>query len=75
MLSAEFVDKDTRTLKQYLKDILEVEMKGSYPMFSKKRKFIIIYWEKALKKGLVSLDDKMYEALEKMRLTEQRLRA
>lgn len=75
MLSAEVLDRDTRTLLQYLEDILEVERKGIYPEYSKKRKFIILYWEKAIKKGLVSPDDKMYEAVEKIRRAEQRIRA
>lgn len=67
MLSSEVVDRDTRTLKQYLDDILEVERKGLYSEYSKKRRFIIMYWEKALKKGLVTPEDKMYEAVEKIR--------
>jgi hypothetical protein len=75
MLSAEVLDRDTRILTQYLEDILEVERKGIYPEYSKKRKFIILYWEKAIKKGLVSPDDKMYEAVEKMRRAKQHLRA
>lgn len=71
MLSSEVLDRDTRTLKQYLDDILEVERKGIYPEYSKKRQFIILYWEKALKKGLVSPEDKMYQAVEKMRKAEE----
>ncbi|MFQ6134523.1 MAG: hypothetical protein ACE5KU_01745 [Nitrososphaerales archaeon] len=61
-------------MRQYLDDILEVERKGLYPEYSRKRRFIIMYWEKALKKGLVSPEDKMYEAVEKIRRAEERLK-
>jgi hypothetical protein len=66
MLSSEILDKDTRTLSQYLEDIRELEIKGLYPEYSKKRKFIILYWEKLLEKGLVKSDDKMYQIVEKI---------
>ncbi len=65
------VDKDTRTLREYLDNVLKVERKGIYPEYSKKRRFIIMYWEKALKSGFVNLEDKMHDAMEKIRKAEQ----
>jgi len=71
MIAVSVLDRDTRTLRQYLKDLMETERRGVYPEYSKKRRLIIMYWERAVKKGLVSLDDKMYEAVDKMRLVRR----
>lgn len=64
--------KDTRTIKQYLEDVAEIERRGTSPTYSKERKQIIIYWQNAIKKRLVSPEDKMYKAIEKMRQIEKR---
>lgn len=67
MLSSETLDKDTRTLSQYLRDIRELEIKRLYPEYSKKRRFIILFWEKQLNKGLVKSNEKMYQIVDKIR--------
>ncbi len=68
--------KDTRTIKQYLEAVSEIERRGTSPAYSKERKRIINYWQNAIKKGLVSPEDKMYKAIEKMRRIEkQQLKA
>ncbi len=62
---------DTRTVKQYLEDVAEIERKGKSPAYSNERKRIITYWKNALEKGLVSPEDKMFKAIEKMRQVEK----
>jgi uncharacterized protein YdeI (YjbR/CyaY-like superfamily) len=63
--------EDTRTVKQYLRDVAETEKEGKSPEYSKQRKLITKYWKNAIRAGLVSPEDKMYKAIKKMRRAEK----
>lgn len=71
-INRNITSKDTRTIKQYLDNVAEIERRGKSPAYSKERKQIISYWQNTIKKGLVSPEDKMYKAIEKMRQIEKR---
>ena len=58
--------EDSRTLREYLKDVEETEARGLYPQFSARRRRVLAYWTEALEDGRVSLDDPIYIAIRKM---------
>lgn len=70
-INRNITSKDTRIIEQYLDDVAEMEQQGTSPAYSKERKQITSYWQNAIKKGLVSPEDKMYKAIEKMRQIEK----
>jgi ABC-type branched-subunit amino acid transport system ATPase component len=47
---------DSRTLREYLRDVGVIELRGLYPEYSTKRKWILSYWYKALEDGKVRFD-------------------
>jgi len=61
------VEEDNRTLAAYLKDVERLEREGHYLEYSRLRRKILDYWHNALSEGVVSLDDTMAEALEKVK--------
>jgi hypothetical protein len=61
------VEEDDRTLAAYLRDVQRLEAEGHYLEHSRLRKKILNYWNDALSAGVVSLDDPMTVALEKVK--------